>query len=67
MACGRMRRGKYVVDWRDGAGIRHWKTFDRKGEAETFRDKVGPDARQRLTPLCLPPLRCRPTPTTGPC
>ena len=50
MACVRKRRGKYVVDWRDGAGVRHWKSFDRKGEADTFRDKVGPEARQRLTP-----------------
>jgi integrase len=51
MACVRKRRGKYVVDWRDGAGVRRWKSFDRKGEAETFRDKVGPEARQRLTPV----------------
>jgi len=50
MACVRKRRGKYVVDWRDGAGVRHWKSFDRKGDADTFRDKVGPQARQRLTP-----------------
>jgi integrase len=50
MACVRKRRGKYVVDWRDGAGIRHWKTFDLKTDADTFRDKVGPEARQRLTP-----------------
>ena len=50
MACVRKRRGKYVVDWRDGTGVRHWKSFDRKGEADAFRDKVGPEARQRLTP-----------------
>ena len=50
MACVRKRRGKYVVDWRDGTGVRHWKTFERKGEADTFRDKVGPQARQRLSP-----------------
>ena len=30
MACVRKRRGKYVVDWRDGAGVRRWKTFDKK-------------------------------------
>jgi len=50
MACVRKRRGKYVVDWRDGAGVRHWKTFDRKVDADDFRDKVGPEARQRVTP-----------------
>lgn len=37
--------------FRDGAGVRHWKTFDRKTEADAFRDKVGPEARQRLTPI----------------
>jgi len=46
--CVRKRRGKYVVDWRDGAGVRHWKSFDRKGDADSYRDKVGPEARQRL-------------------
>ncbi len=50
MACVRKRRGKYVVDWRDGAAVRHWKTFDRKTDADTFRDKVGPEARHRLNP-----------------
>ena len=42
MACVRKRRGKYVADWRDGAGVRHWKSFDKKGDADTFRDHVGP-------------------------
>jgi hypothetical protein len=51
MACVRKRRGKYVVDWRDGAGVRRWKTFGKKTEADAHRDKVGPEARQRLTPL----------------
>ena len=50
MACVRKRRGKYVVDWRDGAGIRHWKTFDKKTDADAYRDKVGREARQRMTP-----------------
>lgn len=50
MACVRRRRGKYVVDWRDGVGVRHWRSFARKGDADAFRDKVGPEARQRLTP-----------------
>ena len=51
MACVRKRRGKYVVDWRDGAGVRHWKTFDKKTDADAYRDKVGPEARQRLSPI----------------
>ncbi len=50
MACVRKRRGKYVVDWRDGAGVRRWKTFDKKTDADAHRDKVGPQARQKLTP-----------------
>ncbi|MEQ1846909.1 MAG: hypothetical protein ABL983_15185 [Nitrospira sp.] len=50
MACVRKRRGKYVVDWRDGAGVRRWMTFDKKTDADAHRDKVGPEARQRLTP-----------------
>ena len=28
MACIRKRRGKWVADWRDGGGVRHWMTFD---------------------------------------
>lgn len=50
MACVRKRRDRWVVDWRDGAGLRHWRSFDRKGDADAFRDKVGPEARQRVTP-----------------
>ena len=50
MACVRKRRGKYVVDWRDGAGVRHWKSFDKKGDADAFRDQVGLEARQRVSP-----------------
>jgi integrase len=50
MACVRKRRGKYVVDWRDGAGARHWRTFEKKGDADEFRDKIGPHARHRVTP-----------------
>ena len=50
MACVRKRRGKYVVDWRDGGGVRHWRTFNKKRDAEEFRDKVGPEARHRRIP-----------------
>ena len=47
MACVRKRRGKYVVDWRDRDGVRHWKSFDKKVDADAHRDKVGPEARKR--------------------
>lgn len=33
MACIRKRRGKYVVDYRDGAGCRRWITCDTRKEA----------------------------------
>jgi len=32
----RGRPGKFIVDYRDYAGIRRWKTFDTKREAEAF-------------------------------
>ena len=57
MACVRKRRGKYVVDWRDGTGVRHWRTFDKKGDAEEFRDKIGPEARHRITPTVPPTIK----------
>jgi len=34
MACVRKRRGKWVVDYRDPAGKRHWETFDTRKEAD---------------------------------
>jgi len=34
MACIRQRRGKWVLDYRDGAGRRRWETFETKGAAE---------------------------------
>ena len=40
MACIRKRRGSWVADWRDGAGVRHWKAFDTKREAEDFLDRA---------------------------
>jgi integrase len=46
MACIRKRRGKWVVDYRDGAGIRRWKTCGTKREAEDFLDVERPKTRQ---------------------
>jgi integrase len=35
MACVRKRRGKWVADYRDHTGKRHWETFETRKEAET--------------------------------
>jgi integrase len=41
MACIRKRRGKYVVDYRDGAGVRRWVTCDTRDEADgVLADKI---------------------------
>jgi integrase len=34
MACVRKRRGRWVVDFRDHNGKRHWETYDTKKEAD---------------------------------
>src|SRR5262245_38708925 len=34
MACVRRRRGKWVADYRDPSGKRHWETFGTRKEAE---------------------------------
>ena len=34
MACVRKRRGKWVADYRDHSGKRHWETFETRKEAE---------------------------------
>ena len=47
MACISKRRGKWVADWRDGGGHRHWKTFDTKREAEDCLDRERQQSRQR--------------------
>jgi hypothetical protein len=46
MGCIRKRRGKWVVDYRDGAGMRRWKTYETKREAEDFLDMERPKTRQ---------------------
>lgn len=46
MACIRKRRGKWVADFRDGAGIRHWKTCETKRAAEDYLAKAIPETRQ---------------------
>ena len=34
MACIKKRRGKWVVDWRDSKGLRHWETKPDKKAAQ---------------------------------
>jgi hypothetical protein len=52
----RGRPGKWLVDYRDGAGIRHWRTFDTKREAEEFLDQERPRARQQTSRSAVSPL-----------
>src|SRR5215470_15066175 len=40
MACIRKRRGKYVVDYRDNLGVRHWITRDTRKDAEKELGKI---------------------------
>jgi integrase len=47
MACIRKRRGQWVADYRDGGGIRRWRTFGTKRDAEDFLAKTIPEVRQR--------------------
>src|SRR6266571_5062649 len=46
----RGRAGKWLVDWRDHAGVRHNKTFDTKREAEDFYAEVLKNQDVRTTP-----------------
>src|SRR6267143_3823846 len=46
MACIRKRRGQWVVDYRDGGGIRRWRTVGTKKAAEDFLAKTIPEVRQ---------------------
>ncbi len=47
MACIRKRRGKWVVDYRDAAGIRRWVTCTAKREAEAILVDRLRESRQR--------------------
>ena len=51
MACIRKRRGKYVVDYRDGAGIRRWVTCATRRQAEDVLAERGREARQQTRPV----------------
>ncbi len=46
MACIRKRRGQWVADYRDGGGVRRWRTFGTKRAAEDFLAQTIPEVRQ---------------------
>jgi integrase len=56
MACIRKRRGKWVVDYRDSAGIRRWATCDTKRAAEDELDKKRRESRQGTRPVVDPDI-----------
>lgn len=56
MACIRKRRGKYVVDYRDGAGVRRWVTCDTKREADDVLSEKVRTSRQATRPAVDPKL-----------
>ena len=50
MACIRQRRGRWVLDYRDAAGVRRWETYHTKREAEDALAGALPATRQPLIP-----------------
>ncbi len=56
MACIRKRRGKWVVDHRDGAGVRRWATCRTRREAEDVLDVRRREARQATRPVVDPDI-----------
>ena len=51
MACIRKRRGKYVVDYRDGAGVRRWITCETRRQAEDALSERLRESRQPVQPV----------------
>ncbi len=56
MACIRKRRGKWVVDWRDSAGVRRWATCETRREADDVLSEKVKESRQRQRPVVDPNL-----------
>src|SRR2546427_12278929 len=56
MACVRKRRGKWVVDYRDAAGVRRWVTCETRRGAEDVRDSKRREARQATRPVVDPDI-----------
>jgi len=50
MACIRKRRGKWVVDYRDAAGVRRWVTCATRRQAEGVLERGLGEARQPVQP-----------------
>ncbi len=51
MACIRKRRGKYVVDYRDGGGARRWITCNTRRDAEDVLSDRLRESRQPVRPV----------------
>src|SRR5262249_49584827 len=56
MACIRKRRGKWVVDYRDGAGIRRWITCETRRDADAILDEKRRESRQGTRPVVDPDI-----------
>lgn len=56
MACIRKRRGKWVVDYRDAAGVRRWVTRETRREAEALYAEKIKEARQSTLPAVDPDI-----------
>ena len=56
MACIRKRRGRYVVDYRDAAGIRRWLTCETRREADAALARVLREAGQETRPTVDPAI-----------
>ena len=59
MACIRQRRGKWVLDYRDGSGRRRWETYRTKAEAEDAFAAAVPASREHQLPAVNPDLTVR--------
>ena len=57
MACIRKRRGKWVVDYRDAAGIRRWATCKTRRLAEAVLAERLDESRQPREPAVDPDIR----------
>src|SRR5216684_9070347 len=57
MACIRRRRGKWVVDYRDAAGVRRWLTCETRRAAEIVLAERLDESRQPREPVVDPDIR----------
>ena len=59
MACIRQRRGRWVLDYRDGSGRRRWESYRTKAEAENALVRALPASRERHQPAVNPDVTLR--------